>query len=264
MSGVMRVARIAPHYDEEPLISGKKGTGAVFFSGCTLRCVYCQNYEISTENKGREITPYELSEAFRRLEDLGVHSIELVTPTHFLYGILEALSLYRPFVPLIYNTSGYEKVETLQMLDGIVDVYLPDFKYSDNRLAKRMSRCPDYKETAIAAVDEMLRQTGPVKIENGLVKKGVIIRHLVLPNHIKNSLDVLDIVKERYGERVLFSLMSQYLPCGKAAEYEDLSRCLTKREYDKVLNRLYELDLDGFVQDLSYAKKEYIPQWETE
>ena len=176
MGEEMRVARIAPHYDEEPLISGEKGTGAIFFSGCTLRCLYCQNYEISSQNKGRKITPVQLSEEIRRLEDSGVHSIELVTPTHFLPQLLETFSLYRPSIPIIYNTSGYEKANTLRQLEGLVDVYLPDFKYSDDDLAFRLSRCRDYTETALGAIEEMLRQTGEIAVENGLIKKGVIIR----------------------------------------------------------------------------------------
>lgn len=262
MGEEMRIARIAPHYDEEPLISGTNGTGAVFFSGCTLKCLYCQNHEISREGKGKVYTPYALSQEFRRLEDMGVHSIELITATHFLPGILQAFDLYRPTVPVIYNTSGYEKAETLRLLDGLVDVYLPDFKYSDDALAQRLSGCRNYRQTALEAIEEMIRQTGDVQTENGLIRKGVIIRHLVLPNHTQNSLAVLKLLKEHFGDRVLVSLMSQYLPCGKADETEDLNRRITRREYDKVLSALYGLDLDGYAQDLSSAEKEYIPQWD--
>lgn len=261
MGEQMKVARIAPHYDEEPLISGTNGTGAIFFSGCTLRCLYCQNFEISQGGKGRILTPYKLSEEIKRLEAMGVHSIELVTATHFLPAVLEAFDLYRPAIPIIYNTSGYEKVETLRRLEGLIDVYLPDYKYSDNSLAMRLSGCPDYRETALSAIEEMLRQTGEVVIKNGLIKKGVIIRHLVLPNHTKNSLGALELIKERFGEKVLISLMSQYLPCGKADQTSDLNRRITKREYEKVLTYLYALELDGFAQELSSAKKEYIPSW---
>ena len=150
------------------------------------------------------------------------------------------------------------------MLDGLVDVYLPDFKYSDNDLAMRLSRCPDYREIALSAIEEMLRQTGELRIENGLIRKGVIIRHLVLPNHTKNSIGVLQLIKEHFDSRILVSLMSQYLPCGKADETEDINRRITKREYDKVLSSLYDLDLDGFAQDLSSAEKKYIPQWDEE
>ena len=264
MGEEMRIARITPHYDEEPLISGTNGTGAIFFSGCTLKCLYCQNYEISREGKGKIFTPYELSESFKRLEDMGVHSIELVTATHFLPAVLKVFELYRPSLPIIYNTSGYEKADTLRMLDGLVDVYLPDFKYSDNDLAMRLSRCPDYREIALSAIEEMLRQTGELRIENGLIRKGVIIRHLVLPNHTKNSIGVLQLIKEHFDSRILVSLMSQYLPCGKADETEDINRRITKREYDKVLSSLYDLDLDGFAQDLSSAEKKYIPQWDEE
>lgn len=258
----MRVARIAPHYDEEPVISGKNGTGAVFFSGCTLKCLYCQNYEISTKKRGRTITPYELSEELRRLEDSGVHSIELVTATHFLPPVLRAFEIYRPSIPIIYNSSGYEKVESLRLLEGIVDVYLPDFKYSDNSLAMKLSACPNYKEYALLSIEEMLRQTGEIQIKNGLIRKGVIVRHLVLPNHIKNSIGALELIKEHFGDSVLISLMSQYIPWGKAKDIPGLDRQITKREYDKALSRLYELDLDGFAQELSSAKEKYIPDWE--
>lgn len=264
MGEQMKIARIAPHYDEEPMISGKNGTGAVFFSGCTLKCLYCQNYEISAEHKGRSLTPYELSKAFRSLEEMGVHSIELVTATHFLYPILEALSIYRPHLPIIYNSSGYEKQETLKLLEGIVDVYLPDFKYSDDELAFRLSGCRDYRDTALCAIKEMLRQTGELEIKDGLIKKGVIVRHLVLPNHTKNSIEALKLLKEHFGDRILVSLMSQYLPFGRANETEDLNRRITKREYEKVLDTLYALELDGFAQDLSSAQEKYIPDWETE
>ncbi len=264
MNNTMKVARIAPHYDEEPLISGTRGTGAVFFSGCTLRCCYCQNFEISALCRGREITPYELSEVFQKFEETGVHSIELVTPTHFIPQILDAFRLYTPSLPIIYNTSGYEKVETLRTLDGIVDVYLPDFKYSDDSLAMKYSGCPDYTETALSAIEEMLRQTGEYIIEDGLIRRGVIIRHLVLPGHTKNSIRALELIKERFEDRAMVSLMSQYLPFGDIGAFPELNRRITKREYQKVLDRLYALSLDGFAQELSSAKKEYIPKWEFE
>lgn len=261
MGEEIRVARIAPHYDEEPVISGTNGTGAVFFSGCTLKCLYCQNYEISRGGRGKTLTPYELSEEFKRLEAMGVHSIELVTATQFLIPVLKAFALYRPAVPIIYNTSGYEKVETLKLLEGLVDVYLPDFKYADDDLAQRLSKCPNYQETALLAVEEMLRQTGEVQIKNGLIQKGVIIRHLVLPGHTKNSLSILRLIKKRFGTRALVSLMSQYIPCGEANETADLNRRITEREYEKALSCLYGLELDGFAQELSSAEKKYIPDW---
>ena len=257
-----KVARIAPHYDEEPVISGTNGAGTIFFCGCSLRCVYCQNYAISSQDEGRTVTPYQLSEEYRRLEDRGVHSIEFVTPTHYADAILESMTYYRPHLPLIWNTSGYEKIETLKRLEGIVDVWLPDFKYSDNALALRLSSCPDYAQIATAAIGEMLRQAGDPVIEDGLMKRGVIIRHLVLPSHTKNSIGVLEIIRERFGTKVPVSLMSQYFPAGRAADFPDINRRLTAREYNKVLDRLFELGLDGFAQELSSSDAKYVPVWD--
>ncbi len=259
----MKVARVAPHLWEEPCISGKNGCGAVFFSGCTLKCVYCQNYEISALNNGRFITPTELSEKIKELESTGVHTIEFVSATQYVDKLLETLNIYRPSVPLIYNSSGFESIETLRKLSGYIDVYLPDFKYSDDVLAKRLSKCDDYTSITTKAIEEMLRQCPtPEFSDDGIIQKGVIIRHLVLPSHTKNSIGVLDIVKENFGEKVLLSLMGQYIPHGKASDYPDINRKITKREYQKVLDHLVELDLDGFAQELESADKSYIPSWE--
>ena len=257
-----KIARIAPHFDEEPVISGTHGAGTIFFCGCNLRCVYCQNYSISSEDAGRVITPYRLSEEYRRLEDMGVHNIEFVTPTHYADAIIESLGYYRPRLPLIWNTSGYEKVETLRRLEGIIDVYLPDFKYSDDALAQRLSSCPDYAETAVAAIAEMLRQTGANIVEDGLLQKGVIIRHLVLPSHTKNSIGVLERIAGEFGVGVPVSLMSQYFPAGRAHEFPDINRRVTAREYRKVLDKLYELGLDGYAQDMASADQKYVPVWD--
>lgn len=257
-----KIARIAPHYDEEPVISGTRGAGTIFFCGCSLRCVYCQNYAISSQDTGRYITPYQLSEEYKRLESMGVHSIEFVTPTHYTDAILESLAFYRPQLPLIWNTSGYDKIETLKRLEGVVDVWLPDFKYSDNALARRLSSCPDYVEVATEAIREMLRQAGEPLIEDGLMKRGVIIRHLVLPSHTKNSIGVLELIKEQFGADVPVSLMSQYFPAGRAADYPDINRRLTQREYGKVLDKLYDLGLDGYAQELASADQKYVPIWD--
>ena len=257
-----KVARIAPHYDEEPVISGSHGAGTIFFCGCSLRCVFCQNYSISSEDEGTYITPYRLSEEYRRLEDMGVHCIEFVTAGHYTDAVIESLGYYRPGLPLVWNSSGYDSLESLRRLDGVIDIYLPDFKYSDNALAARLSSCPDYVETALAAIDEMIRQAGSGSIEDGLMKRGVIIRHLVLPSHTRNSIGVLELIKERFGTDIPVSLMSQYFPAGKAARHPDINRRLTAREYDKVLSKLYELGLDGYAQDMSSADKKYVPQWD--
>lgn len=257
-----KIARIAPHYWEEPCISGKNGSGAVFFSGCTLRCVFCQNYEISAENHGRFITAKQLAEEFRRLEEKGVHNINLVSPTPYVESVKKALDIYRPKLPIVYNCSGYENVDTLKSLEGYVDIYLPDFKYSDNKLAQRFSRAKDYSETAIAAIKEMLSQTGKAELdENGMMTSGTIVRHLVLPNHTKNSIDALKIIAEHF-DGAMISLMCQYIPFGKVKDIPELNRKITRREYEKVKARLFELDLDGFVQDLSSADEKYIPVWD--
>ena len=260
-----KIARAALHFDEEPPISGANGAGTIFFCGCNLRCVFCQNYEISARDTGTVITPYQLSEEYKRLEQLGAQNIEFVTPSHSVGAILESLTYYHPRVPLVWNSSGYDKVETLRQLDGVIDVYLPDFKYSDNALAKRLSNCPDYVETATAAITEMLRQCGDPVIEDGMMKRGVIIRHLVLPSHIKNSLGVLTAIKRNWCENhptsALVSLMAQYMPAGRAADYPEINRRLTKREYQKVLDKLYDLELDGFAQELSSADEKYVPEW---
>ena len=257
-----KIARIAPHYDEEPVISGTNGAGTIFFCGCNLRCVYCQNYSISSEDAGRYITPYQLSEEYRRLEAMGVHNIEFVTPTHYADAILESLGYYCPQVPLIWNSSGYDKVETLRRFEGIIDVWLPDFKYSDNALAGRLSGCPDYPQVAVEAIAEMLRQAGEPVIENDLMQRGVIVRHLVLPSHTKNSIGVLELIREHFGTDVPVSLMSQYFPAGRAADYPDINRRLTAREYGKVLDRLYDLGLDGYAQDMASADSKYVPVWD--
>lgn len=262
MGMLPKVARIAPHMWEEPCISGARGSGTVFFSGCTLRCVFCQNYEISAKNRGRIITVKELADEFKRLEDMDVHNINLVSPTPYIYAILEALEIYKPKIPIVYNTSGYEKVETLRLLDDAVDVYLPDFKYATAELAKMYSSADNYVESAISAIEEMLRQTGsPEFDENGMLKRGTVIRHLVLPNHTKNSIAVLDIINERFSGAMV-SLMGQYVPLGNALKHEKLNRKITRREYEKVKEHLFELDLDGFVQELSSADEKYVPTWD--
>lgn len=256
-----KIARAALHFDEEPPISGTRGAGTIFFSGCNLKCVFCQNYEISETRQGVVITPYQLSEEYRKLEASGAQNIEFVTPSHYTDAILESLTYYQPRLPLIWNSSGYDSIETLKRLEGVIDIYLPDFKYSDNALAKRLSHCGDYVETAAAAIDEMLRQQPRIIIENGVMQRGVIIRHLVLPSHTKNSIGVLELIKERYDTRALVSLMAQYMPAGKAADYPDINRKLTKREYHKVLDKYMELDLDGFAQELDSSDKKYVPEW---
>ncbi len=259
----MKVAKIFPHMWEEPCISGKNGCGAVFFSGCTLKCLYCQNYEISHENNGKYITTHKLADKLKDLEQSGVHTIEFVCATQYVDKLIETLDIYRPSVPLIYNCGGYESVDTLKKLRSYIDVYLPDFKYSDDNLAKELSQCNSYVDTTKKAITEMLNQCPTLEFdENGIIKKGVIIRHLVLPSHTKNSIQVLNIIKENYDNSVLLSLMGQYIPYGRAKEHEKLNRKITQREYDKVLDHLIKLKLDGFAQELESADNSYIPQWD--
>ena len=258
-------ARAAAHYWEEPVISGSFGSGAVFFSGCTLRCAFCQNGVISQENFGKELSRKELRAAFERLIDEGCQNINLVTPTHFLPSILPALTPKLP-VPVVYNCGGYESVETLRELDGLIDIYLPDFKYSDAALAKELSAAPEYPQIASAAILEMYRQVGGAVIEDEQMTRGVIIRHLVLPGCIDNSLGVLDWIAESFPKKdVLVSLMSQYVPMGRAKTMPPLDRRITQEEYDAVLSYLYLLELDnGYTQDFSAATAEYIPDFDLE
>ena len=257
------VARVAPHFGEEPCISGTKGSGTVFFSGCTLKCVYCQNYEISDGHKGRAVTPKELADCYKRLEQQDVHNINLVTADHYVNAVAESLDIYKPSVPVVYNCSGYTSPKTLSILDGLVDIYLPDFKYSDDALAIKYSSAPNYVNTATAAIKEMIFQVGtPVIDEDGMMKKGVIVRHLILPSHTKNSLGVLDIIKRSYDKQVLVSLMCQYVPVNKAHDFPKINRTITRREYEKVKSELYALGLDGFTQDLTSASTDFIPDWD--
>ena len=263
MPGQVHAARAGVHYWEEPVISGSFGSGAVFFSGCTLKCAFCQNYDISQENFGKPMTSAELRAAFERLIDEGVQNINLVTPTHFLPDILPALEPKLP-VPVVYNCGGYESVETLRQLEGKIDVYLPDFKYSDNALAKKLSSAPDYFETASAAILEMYRQVGKPVIEGDEMKRGVLVRHLVLPGCVDNSLGVLDWVAEHFRSGdILFSLMSQYVPMGRAAEIPPFDRRITELEYDSVLSYMMLLGIeDGYTQDFSSAERGYTPSFD--
>ena len=258
-------ARAAAHYWEEPVISGSFGSGAVFFSGCTLRCVFCQNVVISQENFGTEIRPEHLREIFLRLIDDGVQNINLVTPTHFLPSILPALTPKLP-VPVVYNCGGYERVETLRELEGLVDIYLPDMKYSNAESAAKLSRAPDYVETAKAAISEMYRQVGRAIIEDEIMQRGMIVRHLMLPGELDNTLGVLDWFAETFPKGdVLFSLMSQYVPMGKAKHMPPYDRRITEEEYDAAVSYLDFLGIqNGFTQDFCAATEDYIPDFSLE
>ena len=253
------LARAALHFDEEPVISGQRGSGAVFFSGCALRCRFCQNFEISHHNFGREITPKRLREIYFELIDQGAQNINLVNPTHFVPAILESLEGGLP-VPVVWNTGGYERVETLRRLEGRVQVYLPDLKYIRAESARRYSAAPDYFQFAAAALREMLRQTGPVRLDqDGRIVSGVIVRHLILPGCADESIEILDWIAENMPGAWI-SLMAQYLPFGNVAGVDALDRRLTQEEYDRVCDHLLALGLeDGFVQELSSSDEKYIP-----
>ncbi len=263
MGNMLRIARSAPHFWEEPCISGTKGSGTIFFSGCVLSCVFCQNQKISTYGYGKNITVHEFIEYVKALEEQGVHNINLVSPTPYVESIIEAFSVYRPKVPIVYNTGGYEKVETLKRLEGIVSVYLPDLKYIRSEVSARYSKAADYFDYAAPAIREMVRQTGkPEFEENGIMKKGTIVRHLILPQNTKNSIEVLRYLDKEYSDDILVSLMGQYTPVGMAEKYPEINRCITPREYEKVLSVLEELSLDGFVQELDSANSRYIPDFD--
>ena len=262
----VKVALYSTHNFEEPCISGKKGSGTVFFSNCNMNCVFCQNYEISQQGQGKEISIEELADIFIKQQEKNVENINLVTPTSYVPQIIEAIKIARGNglkLPIVYNTNGYEKVETLKMLDGFVDIYLPDFKYSDNELGKRLSKVDNYFEIATEALKEMYRQTGKAVFnDEGIMQRGMIIRHLVLPNHILNSRRVLKWINENMHD-VYVSVMAQYFPTYKAKEIDDINRKLTKEEYEQIENYLYRLDLEnGYIQELGEHEEEYVPNWE--
>jgi putative pyruvate formate lyase activating enzyme len=266
MGDRLTAARAALHFWEEPPISGERGSGAVFFSGCPLGCDFCQNTEISHDKFGAELTTQRLREIFETLIAQGAHNINLVTATHFLPSILPALEPKLP-VPVVYNCGGYESVETLKALEGKVDIYLPDLKYAEADLAARLSRAPDYFPVACRAIDEMVRQTGPCQFdENGMLQKGVIIRHLILPGQVQNSLKVLDYIADHFPKHtVLLSLMAQYVPSGRIKHTPPYDRTITQEEYDAVVDYLYMLGLEeGFLQEPASATAEYLPDFSLE
>lgn len=258
-----RVAKIMRHYWEEPVLAGPGGSGAIFFSGCNLRCLYCQNSAISRDAHGAEMTSRELRSAMEELIAQGAENIDLVTPSHFLPELLPALQPRLP-VPVVYNCGGYESVETIRALDGLVDIYLPDFKYGDNRLARQLSGAPDYFEVAARAIREMADQVGPYVMEQGKLKRGVLIRHLILPGAIDNSLRVLDWIGDTFPKgTVLVSLMRQYTPTPQVANLPPLNRRITEEEYQAVLSWMYLNDLDGFTQEAASADAGFIPDFGT-
>ena len=255
----MVLARIAPHLWEEPPVSGSRGTGAVFFSGCTLRCVYCQNGEISHTGAGRIFTPRQLSDALKRLVDQGMQSVSFITGTPFVPKILETLELWRPPVPVVWNTSGYETAETLRMLQNAVDVYLPDLKHYSSRMGQLCAAAPDYFAAASEAIREMIRQTGPNRYgRDGILEKGVLIRHLILPGLTGESMKLLTWIKDELPEGTPVSLMRQYIPCNNV-RISGLDRRVTEKEYLRVRDHMLALGLPGFLQEPDSADREFIP-----
>ena len=263
----IKIALYSVHDFEEPCISGKNGSGTIFFSNCNLNCVFCQNYEISQEGKGRFITIEELAKIMIIQQEKGVENINLVTPTSYTLQIIEAIKIAKQQglkIPIVYNTNGYENVETLKLLEGYIDIYLPDLKYYYDDIAKKYSKIDNYFEYATSAIKEMYRQVGqPVLNEEGIMQKGLMIRHLVLPNNIENSKKVLKWIKENIDENVFISVMAQYFPTYKAKEIQEISRKLTQEEFSEIENYLYEIGLEnGYIQELGEHEEEYVPKWD--
>lgn len=272
-------ARAALHMWEEPCISGENGSGAVFFTGCTLRCVFCQNHEIAAGKRGQKIDESHLAEIFLKLQQQKANNINLVTPTQYVLPIIAAVKKAKAQglkIPVVYNTSGYERVETLKNLEGIVDVYLPDFKYMDSRLSQQYSYAADYTETAKKALEEMIRQTGkPVfftaedelvkegYVEEQIMKRGVIVRHLLLPACVKDSKAVIKYLYDTYKDDIYISIMNQYTPINRIKEYDNLNRRVTKKEYDEVVDYAIELGVvNGFIQEGDTADESFIPEFD--
>lgn len=262
----MVVARYSLHLWEEPVISGVKGSGTIFFSYCNMRCCFCQNYEISEFHKGRIVGVEEFSRICLDLQENGAHNINLVTPTMYVPSIVKGLKLAKKeglHIPIVYNTSGYENIDTLKMLEGIVDIYLPDFKYYDNCLAYQYSHAKDYFEYASLAIEEMVRQVGRFSIDNqGIMKKGVIVRHLLLPTHVEDSKKVVQYLYDRYGNDIIFSIMNQYTPVRKV-EREELNQKVLDSEYDELINYAYDLGIrNAFIQEGDTQEESFIPDFD--
>lgn len=265
MGDAIRAARAAKHLWEEPCISGTSGSGTVFFSGCTLGCVFCQNLRISREGFGMEITPRRLAEIFAELEQSGVHNLNLVTPTHFTPQILQALALAKPRIPVIMNSGGYERVETLKLWEGHIDIYLPDLKYFSPALSQKYSAAGDYFDFACQAILEMHRQQPELVWNGDLLQKGLIVRHLVLPGCMRDSMKLLDWLHENLpAESFLLSLMSQFTPTPACKAFPELNRRITTYEYEKVADHARALGLQGFGQERRSAREEYTPPFDLE
>lgn len=261
----VKVALVSVHEFEEPPISGENGSGTIFFTGCNLGCVYCQNYEISQKMYGKEITIERLASIMLEQQKRGAHNINLVTPTIYAYQIKEAIKLAKKQglnIPIVYNTSGYESVETLKALEGYVDIYLPDFKYFDNDLGEKYSNVKEYSKYVQEAIKEMRRQNKDTFDENGIMETGLIIRHMILPNYIDNTKNVIKWIKENLGETTIISIMAQYFPTHKANNYDQINRKIVKQELQEVEDYLFELNMiNGYIQELGEHEEEYVPEF---
>lgn len=263
MTNTVKLAKADVFMWEEPCISGTNGSGAVFFSGCNLRCCFCQNFQISNQNFGKEISTKRLAQIFKELAEKDVHNINLVSPSHFVNQIIEALKIYKPNIPIVYNSNGYESVETIKKLKNYVDIYLVDLKFCSSELSQRYCKANNYFEVATSAIKEMISQKPKVIVQNGIMKQGVIIRHLVMPNQTADSLKILQWIADNAKENCLVSLMCQYTPYFNAKNYPEINRKLKPIEYKIVLTRANELGLtNGYAQDMSSATEDFIPLWD--
>lgn len=263
MTNTVKLAKADVFMWEEPCISGTNGSGAVFFSGCNLRCCFCQNFRISNQNFGKEISTKRLAQIFKELAEKDVHNINLVSPSHFVNQIIEALKIYKPNIPIVYNSNGYESVETIKKLKNYVDIYLVDLKFCSSELSQRYCKANNYFEVATSAIKEMISQKPKVIVQNGIMKQGVIIRHLVMPNQTADSLKILQWIADNAKENCLVSLMCQYTPYFNAKNFPEINRKLKPIEYKIVLTRANELGLtNGYAQDMSSATEDFIPLWD--
>lgn len=262
----IKIALASVHHYEEPCLSEKNGSGTIFFTNCNLNCIYCQNYEISQQEKGKVINIEELAQIMLKQQEKGVNNINLVTPTMYAYQIIEAIKIAKKnglSIPIVYNTNGYENVQTIKALEGYIDIYLPDLKYYANDLAKKYSKVDNYFTIATQAIKEMYKQVGKAEFNSeGIMQKGVIIRHLILPNHLQNTKHILKWIKGNMPEEIFVSVMAQYFPTYKAKEDELINRKLNKKEYKEIENYLYTLDFkNGYIQELGEHEEEYVPNF---
>lgn len=265
----IKIAKAYLHKWEEPCISGKNGSGTVFFTGCNLKCVYCQNYKISQSNYGKTVTANELADIFINLQNKGAHNINLVSPTIYAYAIKEAILLARKkgmHLPVVYNSNAYESVNALKLLNGIIDIYLPDLKYYDDELSRKYSKAPYYFDYATKAILEMYRQVGiPQFDKNGILKRGLIIRHLIIPGHVEDTKKILLWIRSNLPKDIYISLMGQYIPFYNAKKFPEINRKITMKEYEEAIDYFFEIGLEnGFVQESSSASEEYIPDFDLE